>query len=109
MTITPADIAACESERLLRSWHNRYYEEKDRLASEREGAQIVGYAHGVWLKMMGKRIGNCIQQLKRIERRILELGFAPILTRKTGHQRIIKDLMAENDRLKAELAALEMV
>lgn len=103
--ITPADIAACESERLLRLWHQRFYDEKDRLTSQHNAMIKVEYASKDWRKMMGEKIAQCSIAMKRIERRAIELGLAPILTRRSGQRAVIRELMDRVAELEEELNA----
>lgn len=88
-TITKEDVATCTSERLLRLWHDRFYEEKDRLTSEVDAAIAVHYADKEWKLMMRDKIAKCAVAMRRIESRTLELGFAPILTRRTRQRAVI--------------------
>ena len=105
--ITATDITTCEKESLLHLWHQRFYDEKERLVSEVEASDLVAYDNQNWRKMMVDKIAKCTVSMKRIERRVITLGFAPILTRQSGQRAVIKELLAQNERLKAELAALK--
>lgn len=105
--ITRDDIEACTSERLLRLWHGRFYDEKDRIVSERDAAVEVNYAHREWLLMMRNKIAQCVMAMKRIERRNLELGFPPIVTRRTGQRAVIHEQAAKIAALEARIAELE--
>lgn len=105
--ITKEDVATCTSERLLRLWHTRFYEEKDRLTSEVDAAIAVHYADREWKLMMRDKIAKCAAAMRRIENRTLELGFAPILTRRTRQRAVIHEQAERIALLEAKLAELE--
>lgn len=106
--ITYRDIADCTCAETLHRWHAQFYAEKDRLLSEVEAAKAIDYAHAEWLKMMSRRIAAQVMAMKQIEARNLELGFAPILSRRTRQRAVIREQAETIARLEAELAALKM-
>ena len=103
--ITQADIAACESERLLKLWHNRYYDEFDRMQSEVEAAKIMGHYAASFARLEGALTAVSIT-MKHIERRMIQIGGPVIVTRSKARSRTFRELQERVATLKAENEAL---
>lgn len=102
--IMPEDIAACESQALLRLWHSRFYDDADRLSSELSALRDSGRATVSRVEPMERKLAKARMAMKGIERRMIEIGGDPIATRRNGQRNRIRALEAEVEALNKELA-----
>lgn len=103
-SITETDIAECTDIRLLRLWHDRFHAEADNLASEIKAGNLSGLLSRTRRREIDRSLCQCFVAMKRIERRALDLGFDPILTRDGHERRIIKRLLAQLEEARSQLA-----
>ena len=104
--LTPEVIAAACNIDTLHDWHDMAYAEYDQQLAELDALRDSGTLTNSYLRRTQHRltIMSCIK--RRVERRVIELGQPPILTRHGVERDMIKHLRAEQCELKAVIREL---
>jgi hypothetical protein len=103
-----SEIASCSDALLLAVWHADAYDLHDDIVARIEMHRLAGSEKRDWLHRAATKGAHAKVAMKRIERRMLELGLEPPLTR-NGHERnIIRQLKDEIRALKQEIKDLRV-
>ncbi|MBA3053636.1 MAG: hypothetical protein FP826_01565 [Sphingomonadales bacterium] len=103
--VTRDDIEACADEAVLAGWFAAYGETIEELKAFVEGFRFTGSADPDWLRRSGGKLGYLTLTRRRIERRMLTLGFTPPWSPRDPRSVLIRRLEGEVARLRRLLEA----
>ncbi len=89
----------------LREWHEECIDMADVILSQIESRRAAGTADPDWLIRVSDKLTFAKMATRRIERRLVELGREPPITRDTAENRRIGRLVRDNKELRKALAA----
>ena len=104
--ITKEEIATSYSRQTLREWHALYCDEHDQMVSQIDAAKLVGTYSPDRFSSMESALAAVNIVMKRIEKRMAEIGGELILTRQKARAEAFRKQDESIRRLKAENAEL---
>lgn len=100
------EIALSEDAAALRQWHGQAYDLEDQVQAQIKSNQVAEIVNPEWLKRAAGALAVAQMAMKRIERRLIELGEDPPLTRNGYERNEIRKLRGQVRALKAEIRGL---
>ena len=96
------DVNGCSDEKQLREWHDGLTTSKDRVTERIKAFRLAGTRDERWFHGAGGRVAYLGIGIRRVERRMKELGLASP-NDPHGHGKRIADLQEKNRKLRALL------